>query len=307
VAGIFQAFFVITALIVAGALFGRTKFGRADNQILSWVIYFVLTPALLFSVIVKSDISVIVSPILVIGLLAALVCQGLYLLLAHLFFKESGSKLVIGSLAASWSNAGNIGIPVAIYVLGGAQYVAPVILMQIALLVPISAAVLDVITSPGKRHLKKVLLQPLQNPILIAAIAGLVVAFFRIPLPSYVIEPFNSLGNATVPLVLLLFGMAMVHEKPLRSGKDIPQMALASVIKLFAMPLVSWLLGVFVFHLSGIMLLAVTVAGALPTAQSVFTYASRYSSGRTLARDSALATTLLSIPVLLVITLLIPH
>jgi malonate transporter len=144
-AGIFQAFFVITALILAGALFGRTKFGKADNQILNWVIYFVLTPALLFSVIVKSDISVIVSPILVIGLGSALVCMGLYILLARVFFKDSGSKLVIGSMAASWANAGNIGIPVAMYVLGSAQYVAPVILMQIALLAPISAAVLDMV------------------------------------------------------------------------------------------------------------------------------------------------------------------
>ena len=306
-AGIFQAFFVITALILAGALFGRTKFGRADNQILNWVIYFVLTPALLFSVIVKSDISVIVSPILVIGLGSALVCMVLYILLARVFFKDSGSKLVIGSMAASWANAGNIGIPVAMYVLGSAQYAAPVILMQIALLAPISAAVLDIITTNDGRNLRKALLQPLQNPILIAALAGLAISVFHIPIPSYVIEPFTSLGNATVPLVLLLFGMALVHEKPLRSGKDIPQMLLASLLKLVVMPLVSWLAGIFVFHLSGIMLLAVTIVGALPTAQSVFTYASRYSSGRTIARDSALATTLLSIPVLLVITLLISH
>jgi malonate transporter len=50
--------------------------------------------------------------------------------------------------------------------------------------------------------------------------------------------------------------------------------------------------------LSGHALLAVVVCAALPTAQNVFTYAVRFEKGVNLARDAALITTIVSVPVL---------
>jgi len=52
-------------------------------------------------------------------------------------------------------------------------------------------------------------------------------------------------------------------------------------------------------------LLAVTVTSALPTAQNVFVYASSYDRGTPVARDVVLLTTVLSVPVLLVVALMI--
>jgi predicted permease len=43
----------------------------------------------------------------------------------------------------------------------------------------------------------------------------------------------------------------------------------------------------------------------LPTAQNVLVYANRYQRGVVLARDSALVTTLLSIPAIMLIALLL--
>jgi len=48
-------------------------------------------------------------------------------------------------------------------------------------------------------------------------------------------------------------------------------------------------------------LLAVVTMAALPTAQNVLVYALQYGRGQALARDAGLATTLLTIPVMLVI------
>ena len=52
---------------------------------------------------------------------------------------------------------------------------------------------------------------------------------------------------------------------------------------------------------------AATVVAALPTAQNVFTYAVRYGVGRDLARDTVLVTTVLTAPVVLVVSLVLPH
>jgi malonate transporter len=54
--------------------------------------------------------------------------------------------------------------------------------------------------------------------------------------------------------------------------------------------------------LSGRSLLAVVAISALPTAQNVLVYALQYGRGHALARDAGLVTTILAVPVLLVIT-----
>jgi predicted permease len=59
--------------------------------------------------------------------------------------------------------------------------------------------------------------------------------------------------------------------------------------------------GRYVLDLGGPALLAVTVLAALPTAQNIFVHATRYSRAVVVARDSIFLTTMLSVPVLLVI------
>jgi malonate transporter and related proteins len=52
---------------------------------------------------------------------------------------------------------------------------------------------------------------------------------------------------------------------------------------------------------------AVTVMAALPTAQNVFVYATRFGRGEAIARDAVAVTTLAAAPVILVIaTVLVP-
>ncbi len=48
-----------------------------------------------------------------------------------------------------------------------------------------------------------------------------------------------------------------------------------------------------------------TVLSALPTAQNIFVHATRYDRGVVLARDAIFLTTVLSVPVIFVITALL--
>lgn len=57
-------------------------------------------------------------------------------------------KTVIGTLCSMYVNAGNLGLPIATYVLGDAALVAPVLLLQLLLLQPVAMAVLDHSTAP---------------------------------------------------------------------------------------------------------------------------------------------------------------
>ena len=57
--------------------------------------------------------------------------------------------------------------------------------------------------------------------------------------------------------------------------------------------------------LEGTALLAVVTMAALPTAQNVLVYALQYGRGQAIARDAGLWTTLLALPVMLVIAALL--
>ena len=90
-------------------------------------------------------------------------------------------------------------------------------------------------------------------------------------------------------------------------GGDVPtsELALASTLKLLVQPLAAWAVASLVLGVEGHTLLAVVVCSALPTAQNIFVHATRYDRATTLARDTILVTTALSVPVTIVITLLL--
>ncbi|WP_177240254.1 AEC family transporter, partial [Streptomyces monashensis] len=68
--------------------------------------------------------------------------------------------------------------------------------------------------------------------------------------------------------------------------------------KSLGQPAVAWVLARGVFGLHGAPLLDVVVTSALPAAQNLFTYASRYQVAESLARESILLSTVASVPVL---------
>jgi predicted permease len=213
-------------------------------------------------------------------------------------------ETVIGSLASGYVNANNIGLPVSLYVLGDASSSAPVILLQLIVLAPIALTVLDLTTS-GTISLRRILLQPVRNPLIIGSALGLLVALTGIELPAPVLAPFELVGAAAVPVVLLGFGMSLHGSRPLAPGTERRDVVVASILKLAVMPLAAWALGYFVFGLTGHTLFVVTVLAALPSAQNVFNYAQRYGRGVILARDTVLITTALSIIVLVIVAALL--
>ncbi|WP_203567458.1 AEC family transporter [Aestuariimicrobium ganziense] len=147
--------------------------------------------------------------------------------------------------------------------------------------------------------------QPLKNPVMVATLLGVLISVFSVPVPAFVVEPFRLIGNASVPLVLIAFGMSLHGQRPLVPGSGRRDVLLAVSLKLLAMPVIAWALGRFAFGLSGKDLLVVTVLAALPTAQNAYVFALRYQRGMAVARDAALVATVGSIPVLLLVTALL--
>ncbi|QKT06437.1 AEC family transporter [Gordonia sp. X0973] len=308
--GVVAGFTVIFLVVGIGYLLGRSgTLGPAATEVLSRLVFFVCTPALLFSALVAADLRQVFSSTLVIAAGTALTIGLVYALAARLWWRRAVPELVIGALSSSYVNSVNLGVPIAMYVLDDRSFIAPLLLFQIVVYSPIALVALDLSALRsaagglgGRRVWRDAVLTPLSNPILLGGVAGLVVAGLHWHPPKAVMDPFRMLGDASVPLALLVFGLSLAARRAsstedgdTTSKRDV---ALAAVLKMLAMPALAYALSRWGFGLSGHHLFAQVVIAALPTAQNVLVYAVRYQRGQALARDSALVTTLASIPVI---------
>jgi malonate transporter len=303
--GVLQGFAIIGFIIAVGFFVGRLGvLGEHAPYVLSRLVFFVLTPSLLFTILAEADVHVLFSSRLVVSALAAIACFAIFAVIALLVFRRKLPEAVIGSLASGYVNANNIGIPVAAYVIGDATYSAPVVLVQLLLFAPIGLALLGGSVG-GHFSIGSVLLQTVRNPLIIASALGVLVAVSGVSLPTFVFEPFHLLGAGAVGVLLVNFGMSLSGSRLLEPGSGRRDVVLATALKVLVMPLVAFVLARFVFGMQGHELFAIVVLAALPTAQNVFNYAQRYERGVVIARDTILLTTVLCIPVLVVVALLL--
>lgn len=307
--GALTGFAVIAVAIIAGYVAGRTDvLGPHARYVLSRLVFFVLSPFLLFTVLATADVRILFSALLPVSALAAISMFVIFAVIALVIWRRRAGSVVVGSLASGYVNANNIGLPIALYMLGDAALAAPVVLLQLLVFTPIALALLDA-EAQGRASVGRIVGQTFTNPIILGSLAGLATALITsatgTALPEIVLEPLSVVGHAAIPLMLISFGMSLHGQKMLEAGSGRRDVLLASGLKLLVMPVAAWLIGRFVFGVEGHALYAVTVLAALPTAQNVFNYAQRYERSEILARDTVFLTTLGSIPVLLVVSLLL--
>jgi malonate transporter len=303
--GVLTGFAIIGTVIFIGYIVGRTGIlGEHARFVLSRIVFFVLSPCLLFTVLADADVHTLFSRVLAVSTLAALSAFLLFAVVAVFVWRRSLADVVVGSSASGYVNANNIGIPVAVYVLGDASLSAPVLLLQLLVLSPIILTLLDISTGGGW-SVKRILMQPLKNPIIIGSGLGVLLSVTEVTLPDPVMEPFRVIGAASIPLVLISFGMSLHGQKILAAGSNRRDAIFATVIKLVAMPVIAWLLGRFVFGLEDEQLFGVVMLAALPSAQNVLNYAQRYERSEILARDVVLLTTVGSIVSVMLVALLL--
>ena len=303
--GVVEGFVVIGVVVAVGILVGRLGvLPDGATEVLSRTAFFVASPALLFVTLLRADVARVLSTGLLVTALAALAVCALYVPVGMLRRRPRG-ETVVGSMASGYLNAGNLGLPIATYALGSAAEIAPSLIFQLAVLTPAYTTLLDAVAARRRGEaagLSGALLAPLRNPLLLATVAGLALNVAGVHVPGSLLEPVELLADLAVPAMLLAFGLSLAHAQ--RPGRDDDPVCLGAVIVLknLAHPLIAWGLGL-AFGLSGPALLTVVVSAALPTAQNVFGYAVRFDTGVALARDAALLTTLISVPVLLVVAL----
>ena len=317
--GVLSGFGVIAVVIAVGWICARTNVLGSDGQlVLNRMVFFVATPALLLDSLAQRDIRDVLSEIFLVSAGTAVIVALIYVVLARGLLGRRGPILVMGAMSASYVNSANLGIPIALYVLGDLAFVAPLMLFQVCLLQPVIIAIMDRLMTAeaasarrnrasdaastgvaGRSGALATLGQSARNPLIIAGLLGLVLAALPWKLPERVLEPIHLIGQASVPGALLVFGMSLYGVRVLERGiSPRTDVALVTVLKMIVQPLLAWGVGLAI-GMEGHALFTVVVAACLPTAQNVLVVANRYGRGVLLARDSAVTTTVLALPVLI--------
>lgn len=302
---VFVGFAIVTLVVATGYVTGRMGIlGPTALDVLSKAAFFVFSPALLFIVLGDADIQVLFSDLLPVSALAAVGALVLYVVIAVVWRVRGAGRLTVGGLAASYVNSNNIGLPLAAYILGDPALAAPVLLFQLIVMSPVALTILD-ISSHGSLSARRILSGPIRNPLIIGSILGVVVSWWDLELPDIIHEPLDLLGQAAVPTLLFALGLSLASQRLWEAREFRREIAMAAIIKLSVMPLIAWLLGVFVFSLDDHALFTVVILAALPSAQNVFNYSQRYHVATPLARDSVVLTTLVSLPIMIGLALLL--
>jgi predicted permease len=299
---VLQGLVTIGVVVGVGYLLARTTLlPESTPVVLSRLVFFVATPALLLKTLAGASIHSVLSSALAVTAIATTVAVGVFILLARLWWKRDVGSVVIGALGSSYVNAGNLGIPLAVYVFKDASFVAPVMLYQLVVLAPISFVILDVVESGHRPSWRRVIMQPIRNPVIIASVIGIAFAATETAIPDVINAPLVLIAGMAVPGALIAFGISLRGAPLPGRGGRAADLALATGLKVVVMPLVAFAFAHWVFGLAGVPLLAATMCAALPTAQNVFVFAVRYRTSVPLARDLVSTTTVACIPALIVI------
>jgi predicted permease len=302
--GVIDGYVVIFLQILAGVVVGVLGvLGPGADRMLNRLVFTVLTPCLLYTVTFRADLSSVLSSGALVAVLSAAAAMATFAVTARLWWGRPLGSATIPALASGYTNAGYIGIPIATYVLGNPGAVLPVLLLQLLVITPLALLTLDLRRNTDGSW--RVLLVPLRNPLVLAILAGVGTSSLGWRPPGAVLSGLGELGHAAVPVILIAFGIALTGRRVLSSGTGRGEILLATGIKVVLMPAVALLVARYVLGLGNQQVLTVVLLAGLPTAQNVFNYADRYETDAVLARDVVLFSTLVSLPVLLLLSVVL--
>lgn len=309
-----EGFFTIAVLIGLGWLAARIGLFTIEHRhLLSSMAFTLASPALLYSMLIQADLSRVFTRSAVAAYGAIAVAGLVYLIVSRWACRHDVSGTIIGTFLSAYSNAGNLGIPVAAYALRDVTWIVPILLIQVVLLQPTGLALLDAARARRTGQAVSVLglvTLPLRNPMTVGVLLGLMVNLVHrrvswFMLPDWAEHPIDMLGAVAVPIMLLGFGISIRLDPKPAGGADQVESWLVVAIKIVIQPLAAWLLARFALGLDATTVRAVTMIAALPPAQNIFVFASKYGVRLTFTRDTIFRATAVSAVIILILAMVL--
>ena len=287
----------ILAVVALGYLVGRARWLSPDggkdadpSRTLSYAAFYIFVPALMFRTTARIDLDAL--PWRTLGAFFGPTLLLMLLLYAWQRRRNRSGRLPVAApsvraLSAVFGNTVQVGIPMATALFGErglAIHITVISLHALALLTLQTGLVeLDIARHRQRdgadgglmRTLATTVRNTVVHPVVLPVLAGLVWNALGLPLPGVVDEILVTLGQAVVPLCLVLIGMSLAYYG---IGGALRGAGVISVMKLLVLPALVLLIGRWGFGLSGLPLAVIVMCAALPVGSNALIFAQRYGA-----------------------------
>ncbi|MCP3177916.1 MAG: AEC family transporter [Desulfuromonadales bacterium] len=273
-------------LIFCGYL-AEKKIGL-DFRTLTNCSLYLFTPALVFSSLIRQTLEL--SLTLNIFFFMVLYTLSLYLLVRLIaagtaMSRENSGALVLTTVVM---NVGNFGLPLA-YFAFGEQGLHVSVLTFVLFNIPLSTLAI-VVAQGGEVPLGKALINTFKIPIFHAVALAFLLKAVDLSVPFFVLRAVELLGDAAIPLMLVLLGMQLART---RLESQWGFLSLATIIRLAIAPLIAWAITVLL-AIDGTSRNVIILQTSTPSAVLPLLYALRFGMRPDLVAGTIFVTTLLS-------------
>ncbi|MEH7829101.1 AEC family transporter [Gemmobacter denitrificans] len=289
---------ILPVFLVIGAGWLAARLGLISDAAVDGLMRFAqgfAVPALLFQSIARLDLSANLD----VGLFAsfyigAFTAFGLGILGARLLGRPGVDAVAIG-FACLFSNSLLLGVPITERAYGTGALAAnyAIIAIHSPLLYGAGITLMELTRAHGqglsaRRLVAQVLRAIFRQPMVLGISAGFAVNLTGLPLPGFVWDGIKILGSAAIPTALFGLGGVLYRYKPEGDSRAI---AMVMALSLMIHPLITWLLGSFVFALTTDQIRSATLTAAMAPGINAYLFAHLYGvAKRVNASAVALAT-----------------
>ncbi|HAI69739.1 MAG TPA: transporter [Gammaproteobacteria bacterium] len=197
IARIFTVLFPILTIVMVGYLYARIR--PIDMSTANRLNMEVFTPALLFTVLSDNTFNIMDYQQLALATILMILGSGI-IVFPLIRWLGINPKTFIPSMM--FVNAGNMGIPVALFAFGEVGLPA-------AMLFLMTTALLNFTLGISLVSQRASLIALLKMPLIQAALVGLLISLTSIEVPSLLITPIKMLGTCAIPVMLLSLGVRL--------------------------------------------------------------------------------------------------
>ena len=284
---------VLFILIAVGFIISKANvLTREGNKTLSKVVLFITLPCTILSSVFENEMAVTVWDtvyFLIMTMLTFIIAFLIAIPVIYVLGREKANRGLLTFMSV-FSNCGFMGFPVVISILGAssAYYMALFNIIFNALVFS-----LGILMIPSKKEPGEAIFNPKQliNPTLIVALIAVPMALFGFRPPFIIAEAVRITGSITTPGAMLVIGSTLAFV-PLKSVFEEWRIVPVTLLKLIAVPIVTWLILRQIIT-SELQLGVLVVVSAMPTAAMSSMLAIEYGGDERVASAGVFLTTLL--------------
>jgi predicted permease len=284
----FEVVLPVLAVAAAGGIVGR-RLGFS-LETMSKAVFYLFSPCLVFTSIAEIQLSGGDIARLVLVAVAVFAANAIVAFGWSIARRSDRETRAAGVLSTCVVNQGNMGLPMAALAFGEAGLQIAVVVFVAGVLLWSSAGIALGSLARGTHSPRRAMAAPFRYPSIYAAVAGAIVNVTDFDLPVALAESTRSLGQASVPSMLVVLGLQFRRPRL----DDLAEPVASSVNRLVIGPLVAWPIGALI-GLGGVTARTSIMMAGMPTAVMSTILAIELDARPELVVRTVIVSTLLSI------------